>query len=649
MNPRFGFLFGVHCHQPVGNFRSVFERAFAEAYHPFLRTMLRHPAVKFTAHYSGPLLEFMETRVRECWDDLQELARRGQVELLGGGFYEPILPVIPEEDRQGQLRMMSDFLKERFGRRPRGIWLAERVWEPSLPKTLAAAGAEYTLVDEEHFHSAGIRDLHSYYLTEEEGSSLALFPIDKTLRYFVPFREPDKVLAYLAGIEARGGLAILGDDGEKFGLWPGTKKWVYEEGWLEKFLSLIEDRGLRTMTFAEALDSRPAAGRAYLPSGSYEEMTEWVLEPEAAVRFEELKRKASGEARRFVRGGFFREFFLKYPESHHLRSRMIDVSRRLREHGRSEALPELYKAQGNDPFWHGVFGGLYLPHLREAAYEHLLKAESSLPGLTTWREEDFDSDGAKELIWQDGQFGLFVKPSSGGSVVEIDHLPSARNLTDTLSRRPETYHLKQSPAQGEGRSIHERAKILPPGSERLLRYDAGPRRSFVDHFLGSDASPEKFRDLDFEELGDFRDGAFEAAGEGREVRLSRSGFVRFAGSEAAVRLEKRIVPGLKGIRFSASIKNESPEPLSLVFASEWNFYQTAGEMSVESGRIRLCQGRLVLVFAPTPEIWHFPLETLSQSEEGYDIIHQGFCVLPIWRVRIEPGASFEFKITLKGS
>ena len=105
------FLLAVHNHQPVGNFESVFARGFEVCYRPFLRAVRTRPSFRFAAHYSGPLLEYMRRRERECWDILTELVRRGQIELLGGGFYEPILAVIPERDRSAS----SD--DERFPRR----------------------------------------------------------------------------------------------------------------------------------------------------------------------------------------------------------------------------------------------------------------------------------------------------------------------------------------------------------------------------------------------------------------------------------------------------------------------------------------------------------------------------------------------------
>ena len=640
-------LLAFHNHQPVGNFRSVFETAFADCYRPFLETIRDHPSVRFAAHYSGPLLEYMREREPACWDILRELAGRGQVELLGGGFYEPILTTIPEADRLGQLEMMAEFLEAHFGRRPRGIWLTERVWEPSLASTLAAAGVEYTLLDEEHFHYAGIGDLHEYYITEDQGRPLRVFPIDKTLRYLVPFQGLDKFEAYWDGIRARGGLAILGDDGEKFGLWPGTKRWVFEERWLDRFLELLERSRIRTATPAEVLDERPAAGRVYLPPASYEEMMEWVLEPDAAAELRALKAGRPDAARRFLRGGFFREFFLKYAESYHLHQRTLMVSREVEAGGGDEARRELYKGEGNDALWHGVFGGLYLPHLREASYEHLLKAETLAAPVRSWAAEDFDLDGRDEWLRRDGTFGLIVKPSEGGAILEIDHYPSSRNLGDVLTRRREAYHAAGDlPAAGEGRSIHELAKTLPPEAHGI-RYDRERRRSAVDRFFTPEAEDLDAAEWADADRGDFSGGDYAPALLGPVLRLTRKGRVRAGRGDVPVRVEKDITAAGDGrLSIDLRVLNLGDAAAALVVASEWNLYQFPEEITWGEGRVLLCGGRLELAFRPVPVLRRRPIETLSQSEKGYDIIHQGFGILPCWTVTLAGKEEFRARLIL---
>jgi alpha-amylase len=647
MNSPSVLLLAVHNHQPLGNFRSVFETAFEDCYRPFLREMRKHPAVKFTAHYSGPLLEFMQEKERECWDILKELVARGQVELLGGGFYEPILAVIPEEDRQGQLRMMDRFLEENFQVGTRGVWLTERVWEPFLPKTLARAGIEYTLLDEEHFRYAGIRNIHSYFITEDEGYPLKLFLIDKKLRYLIPFQKLEDVREYMHEIAQKKGMAVLGDDGEKFGLWPGTKKWVYEDGWLTQFLELLEKENIQTWTFGEALDRKPPGGRVYVPPASYEEMMEWVLEPEEAAAFKEIKAKNVPDARRYLRGGFFRDFFLKYPESNHLHKRMISVSREVNQTSSADARQELYRSQGNDPFWHGIFGGIYLPHLRESAYEHLLKAEKMVLPESDWSALDFDQDGSVEILRRGKIFGLVVKPACGGSIIEVDHYPLFRNLTNVLSRRKEAYHGHSAQRTENGKSIHELAKELPAGSQELLRYDRYPRVSCLDRFLLPETTMESFRDSASGECGDFFNQPYAFEILGPVLCLSRQGHILLGGKTISVLLKKSIELNDRDIIVRYKIQNASDEPIHLLFGSEWNFYQTPEELAVEKGRARLSHGRFLFDMAPQTELWHFPIQTLSQSEKGYDIIHQGFCLFPIWRIELSGREEFQVHVQMK--
>jgi hypothetical protein len=641
------FLLAVHNHQPVGNFTHVIKRAFRDCYEPFLSEMAGHPGVRFTLHFSGPLWEYMASKENHCWELVREMCGRGQVELLGGGFYEPILSVIPEEDRAGQLRMMGDFLEDNFRVRPRGLWLTERVWEPQLPKTLARAGIEYTLLDEEHFHYAGIKDLFRPYITEEQGYPLVLFPVNKQLRYFIPFRQIEEVRTCFNDIAAQGGVAILGDDGEKFGLWPGTHKWVYQDGWLRTFLDFLDEESVRTMTYAEYLDEHPRFGRVYLPPASYEEMMEWVLEPDDFDRFRKLKLKTPPEARRLLRGGFFREFFLKYAESNHLHKRMLLTSREVARNESPEARRELYQAQCNDPLWHGVFGGLYLPHLREAAYHHLLEAEKQLPLDPGWQRLDYDLDGREELLYRGQKFNLLLKPSFGGSLVELDDRDRSRNLSDVLSRREESYHRQKPQEHADGASIHERAKALPPEAASLLRYDWYPRYSLLDHFLHPLTTQENFQGIDYGEQGDFVNQEYGFSIAENEVLLRRHGHLWINDEQIPLSVAKRICPEEDQIIIRYEIENSSERGLSLVFGVEWNFYLLSDEWELQKDAISLLRGRLRIQFSPRPTIWHFPLQTLSQSEEGYDIIQQGMCFLPHWKFNLAGRQKFALAITLR--
>ena len=71
------------------------------------------------------------------------------------------------------------------------MWLAERVWEPHLVSSLVHADVEFVMLDDLHFRHAGVPAdrLAGYYMTEELGAQLKVLPMDKTLRYTIPFRD----------------------------------------------------------------------------------------------------------------------------------------------------------------------------------------------------------------------------------------------------------------------------------------------------------------------------------------------------------------------------------------------------------------------------------------------------------------------------
>ncbi|TMI84839.1 MAG: 4-alpha-glucanotransferase, partial [Bacillati bacterium ANGP1] len=207
----------IHNHQPVGNFDHIMARATDNAYAPLVGALERHPRIRLALHYSGPLLDWLKPHRPDLLQRIRALAARGQVEILTGGYYEPILAAIPDADKRGQIEKLTRTITAEFGSAPEGLWLAERVWEPHLPRVLSEAGVEYVLVDDRHFALAGLDTdaLGGYYLTDEQGASLRVFPISQPLRYLIPFADVDKTLEYLDGRRGSVSALTMVDDGEK--------------------------------------------------------------------------------------------------------------------------------------------------------------------------------------------------------------------------------------------------------------------------------------------------------------------------------------------------------------------------------------------------------------------------------------------------
>ncbi|MGB4201648.1 MAG: alpha-amylase/4-alpha-glucanotransferase domain-containing protein, partial [Thermotogota bacterium] len=458
-------LIGVHNHQPVGNFDFIFKEAFQKAYEPFIRTLYKFPNVKMNLHFSGALLLWIAEHSDSLTEMLRKMVQKGQVEMFTGGFYEPVLAVIPEADQRKQIEKLTAFVDRLFGARPKGLWLAERVWEPHLPTVLSQCGIEYVAVDDTHFKNAGFYEdeLNGYFLTEDQGNLLKVFPINKTLRYLIPFDEPEATIRFLQERVSENGdnMYMMFDDGEKFGIWPNTYERTYKEKWLERFFQLLEENRswLTTSTCQDFVLSKKPKGRAYLPTASYSEMMTWALPSRARNHFERLENdlKAQGNLDRyamFLKSGFWRTFLSKYTEANLMHKKMLHVRKRITEEMPQEITDHILKAQANDAYWHGLFGGLYLPNLRSSVYENLIQADKKIDehlhrgqDFIQITVEDIDMDGYPEILINTKKYTIGIAPNCGGRIFEISVKDRNINLCNNLTRRYESYHETMANAQ----------------------------------------------------------------------------------------------------------------------------------------------------------------------------------------------------------
>jgi hypothetical protein len=492
----------------------VLEHAHERSYKPFIDTLHRYPEFRLAVHFSGPLLDYLFERHPKDMEKLAHMVERGQVEMFGGGDTEPVLASIPERDRRGQLEQLSKKLEWRFGQRPRGAWLTERVWEATVVPALAASGIQYVTVDDYHFLCAGksADELDGFFTTEEGDHRLDLFPISEPLRYRFPFSPAAEAVAYLQQLAGEGATsAIYFDDIEKFGIWPETYEWVYERGWLQEFIEkTLAAKSVRTETYREFHDAHRTRGIVYLPTTSYIEMNEWTLPAEAAKDFAALvvreKHEGTYETHKpFVRGGIWKNFMSRYPEANWMHKRMIALSDRLEKARPILQLQQridldnlLYLAQANDAYWHGLFGGVYMPHLRRGIYKSLVSLEAILdrhsprPGIEV---RDLDYDGFDELLLHTASVQAIVKLDGRASICELDAYEVAQNFGDTLRRSREHYHERGLAKQSEEKaktggiaSAHDRFHVKTEIRPEDIEPDTRGRTLFVDTWEGPQAA-----------------------------------------------------------------------------------------------------------------------------------------------------------------
>ena len=648
-------LLGVHAHQPPGNFPEVMELAHARCYRPFLQTLHRYPEFRFAAHFSGWLLQYLFDRHPADMALLREMVQRGQAELFGGGDMEPVLASIPTRDRIGQIRAMSERLERLVGQRPRGAWLTERVWDSTVVPALVDGGIDYVTVDDYHFLCTGktAEELTRYYTTEEDGRALALFPIAETLRYRIPFGPAQETVTYIEQLSSRDPAvaAVYFDDIEKFGIWPETYTWVYEKGWLQSFVEgVLASKVIRTLHFDEFRRATPTQGVIYLPTTSYIEMNEWTLPAERAHAYANLVQQERAQQRyerdkAFVRGGIWKNFLSRYAEANWMHKRMLALSVRL------QALPAdqrgapmrdlLYRAQSNDAYWHGLFGGLYLPHLRRAVYRAMIELEALLDSVAPrpLREQlDADMDGVAELFLHNRTLQAVVRCDADAAVVELDSYPLQHNFGDTLRRRREHYYRKiqlgeQSRVQDGGiASAHDRVSFKHEIRLQDLEPDPRPRSLFLDRWLASDEPHHPAyapATEDFDGLVAVFEGRCPAAQIRKRVAVADNRLtVRYeisAQADGSFETEINLaMPSCDGVLgrfvFEGVVPGGFGRPLELPGVTT---------LALEDG---VLGGTLELLCSAPAQLSALPHHTVSQSEDGFEKIMQAITLTLRWPV-----------------
>ena len=709
MTRRISLALTLHNHQPIGNFGWVIAEAFEHAYRPMVEALARHPSLRVGLHYTGPLLEWLRAERPEFIVALRELVDRDQVEILGGGLYEPVLASLPERDRVGQLARMAETIEATFGRRPSGAWLAERVWEPDVPTSLAAAGYGWTILDDAHFRAAAIAEdaMWGPYTTDDQGRVLRVFGTEQGLRYRIPFQEVETVIDYLreAATEAGDRLGTMGDDGEKFGAWPTTYEHCWGKGrWVERFFGALESNAnwLTTVRPSDWLATNPPVGRVYVPTGSYVEMGEWALPPNESRAFTAALHRAQESKApevRWLRGAFWRNFQVKYREVNDLHKQMLRTSAKVEAMAagaaRDAARDHLYRGQSNDCYWHGLFGGIYIAHMRAATLAHLIAAEDAADralGTSAGSElRDLDLDGRDEVrLATDGQV-VSIELDEGGGIGAWDVRAARHALAGVLRRRPEAYHetLRRHEAEAAARaarasggstgdggapaSIHDMVQVKEAGLAARLVYDDFERRSGLLRILPRDATPASWGGGGRGDLGDFVAAPF------RIVRLdpdraviARHGIATVDGLACPLSVETEVsVSGGRldpSLHWATTVRNTGDRVLEARLGSEWAltmlggggnpqaWWAVGGSRADHDGAgaatevVSLGQGNSWLGLevetsvSPPADAWYAPIETVSNSEAGFERVYQGSALLLSWPVRLVPGETWSATI-----
>ncbi|MBI9099860.1 MAG: DUF1926 domain-containing protein [Spirochaetaceae bacterium] len=663
-------IFGTHNSISPSTDDKEIEDIYQKAYKPFLTTLYNFPEISAVLYYSGPLLEWFEKNHPEFNTVLNEMVDKKQVELLGGGFYEPVLSLIPAQDRIGQIEMMTTYLRKSFGKRARGCWLPGRIWEPSLASVLRSSGIDYTFLDDTHFEAAGYtgNDLFKPIITEDQGKTVTVFPISRNIMSGFGKIVPRKIIEDICNDRSSDNKIVV--------IFPNGRQIGYENGysfsinhqWLESFLNELKNnkKNIELVHPGRFVrQTKNSINKGYFPCTSYGEIMKWVLPSEKQKEFDKITANLTemGIESKWIYGGFFRQFLSKYRESNFLYSKMMHVSIltsqvRGDKYKKKAAKDELWKGQSNLAYWHGNQGGLYNPGIRHNAYKALIDSEKITreKGIfkTSLSAIDYDMDGEKEFLYQGHVTNAYVH-RKGAVLFEYDHISSCWNYLNTLARYPEPYHNDEITQAG---------------------YDSYGRHAFIDHFIDKNESVVNFSNMTYTEQGSFIDDYYESVDydrEHRKVTFIAIGTVVKDGYEYNIEIQKKYTFKRSSIDVDYQIKNLSLHKAELCFGSEVNlsfkndddnkakifhikdeFKDEIPSDKVEHEMVeqlltydQFNQTDVSLLLSKPAEMWTFPVYTYSRGSGRIEKNYQSSCYVPRWTFKLLKDEIWNVSLTLR--
>jgi hypothetical protein len=617
MKSGLSIILGSHNHIPYGAGDEDGEHIYAARLKPFLQTLNQFPKIPAALHYSGPLLAWLEANHPELFHILEGLIARKQVEILGGGFYEPMMPLLPHTDRIGQIELLTAYLRKKFGKRPQGCWIPQAAWEQSLVGVLDACGMGYTFLGESHFIAAGLSgsDLCAPCVSENQGKITLVFPLSERLRDALAVRDAAQVLD-----------------------------------------RLVEDTGSRDALITVFPEQLFAGESGESAEAAYGRFFESLSRISGAVKFTTPAKycKNLGRLRKaYFPGDAGRNFLIDHPEANDLYAKMMFTHALINQlrgdkSRKQNAREELWKAQGYTLFVPGTgadaspSGGgncadIRRASLRKAVYKALLGAEricrdqgKFTPSLLAF---DFDFDGKPEYLFQDRNVNCYVT-SAGASVFELDYLPKTWNCLDTFSgdRFRRTAFADQ---------------LSPPGYSFA---DARESRLEGVRFCGR----ENFRLLDMDRSHGWADFRLPPRDAGEASYLER------------IEIEKQYLLRQDTLRVRYTLINRGPAPASFQFAPRIDLsFSGSGEdllrvspdrgkepapgdgaeiRGVRSLEFRDIKNELTLSLAADQDFdgWILPVRDSVIAR------YQSTCLMPVTAITLEPEGQWkgEFRLTI---
>lgn len=525
--------------------KEIFEKDYENVYKPAAKFLYSHPEFRMSFAFNGVQIDFLQKEYPEFIEILRELISRRQIEILGGGYYDPAFPLLFPMDITGQIEFLTSTLRSVTGKRPRGITLCASIWDYSLVSCFYNCGMDYILLDDSLIPDE--KQKFVPLIMSDKGKTISILPL---YQEFKPEIQDDP-RDYLNLISKKIAKSSKNSPKPLKECVKGLNiQFTHEEfqsllrsGYLEKLYREISEKK-DFFDFATPITLVKEAKLripVYIASGMSREVGQWGIEPYRAVK-----------ADRHYPVSIY-DFFQIYPQSRALYDRMLYVSMLVNQsHGdklrKTSAREKLWEAQNGDGFICTSKGAFVSATYRQQAYKKLTEAEKIARQCGEFKETfvsyDYTGDGLNEYICRMNKYFAVIS-LGGGAIRELDVLQNSGNFADNLNCVKEF----------EG-------------------YDDNYERGlFIDHIFSEDEfnayiqnkpsgngifSKYIYSELDF-------------SSQRKEVKLVAE--AKFQNRQK-ISLKKKYVCYSSGMMIQYILKNESGELLKAKFAVESSFAQT---------------------------------------------------------------------------
>lgn len=642
---------------------SMYKAVYEKIYKPLGALLFANPSLKFSFYFTGTQIEFLKKQNSEFFELLKELISKKQIEIIGGGYYNPIFPILFPLDRSGQIEKLSLSIRQNFGRRPRGMKLFADSWDPSMISVLNDFNMDYVLLENSLLPPA--KQLFLPVVMSDRGKTTTVLPVyneftvnkdesakdyfTRILNSFEKLRSLESHLEENPDSSPERVIAIPFND--------TTIAPFLDSSWFQEFFALVSESERLNFSLPHAsIKSCNAFIQGYVHAGIGESIARWCFTPYESVE---------------VSDGYptnIYDYLQTYSASRLLYDRMIHVSLLLNQ-CRGD---KMRKKAAREKLWAGQSGDAYIcrsPNAlsafaaRQDAYKNLTEAEKLVRECSNFKESvisyDYNGDGFKEYVCHLEKYNVCITPS-GGTIFELDVMKAGGNYADNFSRIKKFDGIDDNYFRG----------------------------IFVDHiFEESEAANyckgEPCRNGLFS-ANIYREVAFSS--QKQEILLETR--TRFSTLDQPISLKKKYVVKSSGIQLQYILKNEGPVAVKAKFAVETNLAElnllgsdykpynielvSAGEIlsgksdipchaTVEGGVIQKVSALQItdtnsnvsFVFAPNEEagVTYFPVAFRRRNMEG-DIVQnesRTFVSAFLWDLDLPAGMEVEKTISLSVS